>query len=332
MEHKSFPSIEQFRNVIRFVKDQTQWVGKDETGEAKFDRTRPLPKIQYRGTVKLHGTNAGIVITNDNTWFQSRSNIITLDNDNAGFVRFMQDKVDTLKSIFDFDRLNEVQIFGEWCGKGIQKGVAISEVERMFVIFALKIDNEWKDMEEWKHTLSFPDLRIFTITSFDTFSTTIDFNKPEEIQNKLIELTNGVEEECPVGAKFGIAGKVGEGIVWTPIEPEYNSSKFWFKVKGSKHSSSKVKILAPVDTEKLENMKNFIEYAVTENRLQQGIEKLRERGLDPIDKNTGEFLRWVVGDVTKEEIDTIVESGLDLKQVNVAVSKAAREWYFKTIV
>jgi hypothetical protein len=332
MEHKSLPSIEQFRNVIRFVKDQTQWVGKDETGEAKFDRTRPLPKIQYRGIVKLHGTNAGIVITNDNTWFQSRSNIITLDNDNAGFVRFMQDKVDTLKSIFDFDRLNEVQIFGEWCGKGIQKGVAISEVERMFVIFALKIDNEWKDMEEWKHTLSFPDLRIFTITSFDTFSTTIDFNKPEEIQNKLIELTNGVEEECPVGAKFGIAGKVGEGIVWTPIEPEYNSSKFWFKVKGSKHSSSKVKILAPVDTEKLENMKNFIEYAVTENRLQQGIEKLRERGLDPIDKNTGEFLRWVVGDVTKEEIDTIVESGLDLKQVNVAVSKAAREWYFKTIV
>jgi hypothetical protein len=42
------------------------------------------------------------------------------------------------------------------------------------------------------------------------------------------------------------------------------------KVKGAKHSSSKVKTLAKVDVVKLENAKAFVEYCFTESRLNQG--------------------------------------------------------------
>ena len=41
------------------------------------------------------------------------------------------------------------------------------------------------------------------------------------------------------------------------------------KVKGEKHSSSKVKKLASVDVEKLNSIKDFVDYAVTESRLEQ---------------------------------------------------------------
>lgn len=329
MEHRSFPSIEQFRNVIRNVKEHTKWSGTDENGCAVFDRTKPMPKLVYRGTVKLHGTNAAICFTKDETSFQSRSNIITPENDNAGFATYMQDKADALRKFFVFGEDARIDIFGEWCGKSIQKGVAISQLDKMFVIFAIRVNDVWLDME-CEYKVSDPANRIFNIMDFPTYQCMIDFNRPEDIQNTLITHTEAVEQECPVGKHFGVSG-VGEGVVWQSIDPMYWSPKFTFKVKGEKHSASKVKTLAAVDVEKLESLRELIDSVVSENRLNQGIDYLKEQGLEPIDKNTGIFLKWVVSDVIKEEKDTIDASGLDPKSVNAAASKAAREWYFKNL-
>ena len=57
---KRFPSIEQFRSVVKQVKDTSSYVGQDGEGKPIFDYTRPLPTITFTGTVKLHGTNAAI--------------------------------------------------------------------------------------------------------------------------------------------------------------------------------------------------------------------------------------------------------------------------------
>ena len=48
-------------------------------------------------------------------------------------------------------------------------------------------------------------------------------------------------------------------------------------------------------------------------------------------KSTGEFLRWVVKDVLKEEEDTIIKSQFDVKKLNSAVSNAARMWFLNQI-
>ena len=106
---------------------------------------------------------------------------------------------------------------------------------------------------------------IHNINSFETFNLEIDFTKPEEAQNKLIEITNYVEKECPVAREFNVKG-LGEGVVWTGM---FKDSVYRFKVKGEKHSISKVKKLAPVDTEKINSIKEFVIYAVTDNRLVQ---------------------------------------------------------------
>jgi len=56
-----YPSIEQFRNIIRKVKEKTDYVGKDTNGDNIYLHTKDYPILEFKGTVKLHGTNAGIV-------------------------------------------------------------------------------------------------------------------------------------------------------------------------------------------------------------------------------------------------------------------------------
>ena len=348
-----FPSIEQFRNVIRNVTHKARFIGVDETGAPKYNPVAPLPTLKYRGTVKLHGTNAGIVkdlVTSEFT-FQSRERELTLQSDNAGFMLFMSSKIDTLNEIiaeiqalyclkWDASQTHPVKLvlFGEWCGGNIQSGVAISGLPKMFVIFGVKAifgenDSQWLDLEILNKAANVdsPEDNIHCILNFPTWNVEIDFEHPEEIQNKLVDLTIEVETECPVGKAFGNIG-IGEGIVWQCVEPGYWSSDYWFKVKGEKHSASKVKKLASVDVEAIRAVNDFVDAVVTESRLVQGLQNLVREQQKPFEMTSmGDFIRWVFNDVVKEETDTIVASQLDPKKIGGPISNKARKWYIEKL-
>ncbi len=112
---KRFPSIEQFRSVVKQVKDTSSYVGQDEEGKPIFDYTRKLPTITFTGTVKLHGTNAGIVKYSDGRLeFQSRERVLTLDYDNAGFMQqMMSADLSFLFSNFKFSDYSEAHLTAE---------------------------------------------------------------------------------------------------------------------------------------------------------------------------------------------------------------------------
>lgn len=348
-----FPSIDQFRNAIRNVKYRATWVGKDEDGDNIYDGSRPIPTLKYRGTVKLHGTNAGIVYDfEDQTFeYQSRERILSLTQDNAGFMLYMKAREVALVELVDqfVDgcapedfMLEKIVIFGEWCGQSIQKGVAVSELPKMFVIFGVKfigIDGpsgqetaRWADLRDMDVDLgSVKEDRIFNIMNFPSWEIDIDFNRPEYAQQRMVEITEEVERECPVGKAFGVSG-VGEGVVWQCIEEGWTSSDYWFKVKGEKHSASKVKTLAPVDIEAVKAAQDFVAYAVTESRLEQGLDNLVREQQKPFEMaSVGDFLRWVVNDVIKEETDTIVANQLNPKKLNGEIAKVARNWYINKL-
>jgi hypothetical protein len=323
---KKFPSIDQFRQVIREVKSHHDFSGKDENGDTVYKHSTPYPKIKFSGTVKLHGTNAAIVryknLTEESleirTEFQSRERVLSLTQDNAGFMLSMMAK--DLEFLFrDTEYKDYVAVFGEWCGSSIQKGVAISQCPKMFVIFGVMIDDVWIEYYRKDN-----DQQIYNINQFQKYEMEIDFEQPELSQNQLIEITNAVEKQCPVGKHFGFEG-VGEGVVW---KGNHNNNFYIFKVKGEEHSVSKVKTLASVDVEMVNSINEFIENTVTENRLKQGLQYMKENGIELSAKSTGDFLRWVVNDVIKEETDTIVKNQLDPKKINSAVSTKARLWYF----
>lgn len=67
-------------------------------------------------TEKIDGTNAAVAINEDGTVYaQSRTRIITPDNDNHGFATWVRDHVDELR-----EQLGRGHHFGEWWGGSIQ--------------------------------------------------------------------------------------------------------------------------------------------------------------------------------------------------------------------
>lgn len=317
---QKYPSIEQFRNVIRTVRTRHDFQGKDEEGNPIYSHTSDYPTLSFKSTVKLHGTNAGIVLYKDRLEFQSRERVLGLTSDNAGFMLAMSSK--DLTFLWDGIEFNEsIAVYGEWCGGNIQKGVGICQLPKMFVIFGYKVDGVWVDK-----IISSKEQNIYHIEEFPTHIVDIDFNNPEAIQNKLIELTLSVEEECPVAKYFGVSG-IGEGLVFTAID----DADLKFKSKGEKHSVSKVKKLNEVDVEALECINDFVVANVTENRLQQGLSYFRENGIDLDAKNTGQFLSWIVKDILKEEGDTIEANNLDERKVKHSIVTKARMWFLNSI-
>ena len=337
-KHISYPKIVQFRNVVSNINREITFTGLDEDGNAIYDPSIKKPTLTFKGTVKLHGTNASVCFNSENGfWIQSRQKIITVEKDNAGFAFFAESHKLELCSLLDGlidehqidTKIYTVSIYGEWAGKGVQKGVGISQLDKAFYVFGVKVSKPqdekfnayWIDSSNVRNV----ECRIFNVEDYETYSIAVDFNMPQLAQNKFGEITEKVEKECPISKAFGIENGLGEGVVWSV---EYKDSVHRFKVKGDKHSVSKVRTLAHVDVEKLENVKEFVEYSVTENRFNQAIENVF--GKEDLDvKKMGDFIRWFIKDITSEEMDTMLKNGLEPRDVNRHISAKVREMFFK---
>lgn len=340
MEFMKFASIEQLRTVIKDITHQTRSFVNEE-GERELNHSIPLPVVDFLGRVKIHGTNGGIVLdtkTNELS-IQSRNRILTLDSDNAGFAGFVELNKDhfisTMQKVADtmvaqgLERPEYVLVFGEWAGANIQKGVAISQVDKFFSPFELMVDQgssliRFKDdivRSALFRILELKESRIFPIDSFGCWRQAIDIERPGYAQKEIAEAVLEVEANCPVGKFFGVDG-IGEGLVYTSLDAKHR-----FKAKGEKHSASKVSSVAAVDVELIQAVEAFVDYAVTESRLQQGVQYLQEMQLEVDLKNTGHFLKWMVSDIRKEESDVVVGNGLDDSRLNKAISARARKWF-----
>ena len=204
----AFPKIRQYRQVIRTVKMLTKEINANSTDQQNDE----LPSLKFKGTIKLHGTNAGIIKSTSedgDTHFycQSRNEVLDYPHrDNAGFAQWISQIPDVIDELFEtFKEIPNLALFGEWCGKGIQKGVGISALDKMFVIFAIQhfhLDDQkstWIDVDTSLLT-KFNQHQIFHIDQFQTFEVEIDFNSPGLVQNHLAHITENVEkEEANVG-------------------------------------------------------------------------------------------------------------------------------------
>jgi hypothetical protein len=338
---KNFASIEQFRTFLK------ELIQHDESRNI-FDATYTL-----RGTVKLHGTHADIVarrtLSEDlvdpcfTLQYQSRNRILTPEQDNCGFARHMrsvpvENMSALMKNIKDMyhslkgeekeeEEIEEIMIAGEWCGRGIQKGVAISELPPMFVIFAIKVNDVWQDIVPFGH-IQDTFHQIYNITRGPVYELTLRTKDPGETVNALVALTAEIEKECPFGKTFGVSG-IGEGAVFVCKEL-LSHSKFWFKVKGDLHSVSRVKTLKEKSSEEKEMLKNVDEFAkrvVTEARLEQAESYLREMNLDWNIRNMGTFISFVVKDVLKEEKEEMQEYGIQESVLKKKVSGIAKRYF-----
>jgi len=337
-EFISFPKIVQFRQVVQDVEHMAHYIGQDENGVAQYDASLKNPVLRFYGTVKLHGTNAGVSFRKkDGIWAQSRSTIITPEQDNLGFAAFVENHGKAFEKLFE--SLNEhikdantiLTIFGEWAGEKIQKGVAICKLPRFYSIFAVKVSPDKENRYflpagEWKHLKDRAN-RIYNVLEWKTWEIDIDFSNAAQALETLNSIVEEVEKQCPVGKALGVDGP-GEGVVWVHQSEKYGTLRF--KVKGEKHNVSRVRKKVTVDPEIQNSIDSFVEYAVTENRLNQALEVIFTQQGETIDiKKMGAFLSWVAKDIEAEEMDVLLKSGLEIKQVNKAISEKARKWFME---
>lgn len=88
-------------------------------------------------TEKIDGTNACVIVQESESnvfeertvYAQSRNRIITPDQDNYRFARWVSENADTLK------QLGPGHHYGEWWGNGIQRGYGLEGGDKRFSLF-----------------------------------------------------------------------------------------------------------------------------------------------------------------------------------------------------
>jgi tRNA-binding EMAP/Myf-like protein len=321
VQMQNWPSIELLYNLRRSL---------EVVGEA--------PKITYRAKIKLDGTNGGIQIFRDGrVAAQSRFQIITPENDNAGFATWVSQNIDFFARLAGEEH---VTLFGEWCGKGIQKRTAISQCDRkIFAVFAIQLSGESGKLAKLEiqpdRIASFlPNHPDIFVLPFYGEPIVLDFGDRAQLESAieiLNQAVNTVETVDPwVKETFGIEG-IGEGLVLFPERNELaerlSYAELLFKAKGEKHQSVKTKQSVQIDPEIAQNIEDFVNLFVTPARLEQGVVEVGCSAFEMT--KMGAFLQWFAADVQKESVAELEVAQLTWKEVNKAVTKAAREWYQK---
>jgi RNA ligase len=341
--HYPYSKIGQFRNVVKFVKDSNP--------------DSILPTIEYTGRAKAHGTNAAIVFNRDGSFYcQSRSRVITPTDDNDGFAKWAYNNIDAITAtisrqlIFHFSEsdpfsFDSIAVYGEWCGQGIQSGTAINQLPRMFLVFQLSRIDQGCELEaaprykekwngQWLDAFCNSEIGLYNVTQFGEYKISIDFNNPDLSKPQLIQMTEEVEKECPIGKYFGVSG-IGEGLVFT-IEGALGSSDYHFKSKGEEHSKSKVKTIGAVDLEHLAKVNDMVEFLLNgdgrESRVLQAVKSLRSDG-NSMDspKEIPLLIQWLRSDIASENMGDIQSSGLSPNDVMRAVLDKAKRKYLELI-
>lgn len=335
LSHIKWTSIERFHNVYSGIKTYS-----------KINKNFVPPKIVYNAKVKLDGTNAGIQVLVDGTIkTQSRTRMVTSQRDNKGFANWVENN----KQLFS-DCAKDVNfvIFGEWCGEGIQKAVAISKIQKkIFVVYAVLLLTE----KEENFLIVEPELiRQWIPQHEDMFvlpwyykqenEIVIDFSKEFSAKNAVDLINTEIEKvenlDPWVFDNFGVEG-IGEGLVYYPVvfndvstttlaTSEEIFSRYLFKAKGEKHKIVKQSKAAQVDPEILNSVNEFVDMFLTDPRLEQGVQEACNELYEL--KYVGDFVQWIAADVKKESETELEASGLDWKQqIYKTLASKASVWY-----
>jgi hypothetical protein len=321
IEFLSFPSVEGFHNVVKAV--------------SAYPHLAPNGPVTYRGKVKLHGTNAGVRLDNGEIAAQSRTQLISVGNDNAGFAAWVLTNEEYFRGLESLR--NNATIFGEWCGPGIMKGTAINQIpKKIFAVFAVMIGGKddaimITDPDEIGRLLNLPDAPgDVHVLPWHGDAFVVDLHNRDSLQGVVDRLNKVVEdiEPCDPWVKqvFGVEG-TAEGVVYYPGGGLNVTRKMYsdlsFKAKGEKHKVVKTKQAVQIDPEVAKGIDGFVQLFVTEARLEQGLSVVGAAEM----KNIPAFLKWFGQDVHKESADELAASGLEWGQVEKSVQAAARNWF-----
>lgn len=331
-QFRKFTSIESFAHVYR--------------GQERYNERGVIP---YGAKIKLHGTNAAVRVSADNTvTAQKRTSDISIDADNCGFANWVSLTHDAwaMPPARDLDTESyrgDIIYYGEWAGPGVQKGDAVCMLNKKY-FFIYAVYDEISDtmiVSPDAIEATIPDLDDVVVVPYhDVYTTPINFlsaKQCDEFATLISAEVDKIGERDPfIYGIFGVEGP-GEGLVLTPLcGPDgditdgyvdaYWYNTFIFKVKTEAHSVNKTKERASKDLTVPEGVEEFVEQFVTEARCMQGLNEIAPYASP---EATGSFLKWMGQDVHKESVEELAEAGLEWKDVQKYVMKASRTWWLE---
>jgi hypothetical protein len=317
-QHVAWPSIELLHNTVRTVAHL-------------HDLGAAFPTVEYRAKIKLHGSNCAVQVAPDGRFAQSRTSLITPESDFKGFAAWALASDGYFASL-----LPGTTVFGEWCGPGVEKGMAISQrARKAFAVFAVlrgdRIVYEPDEIRALVPADGAPD--DLYVLPWEGEPIAIEFGARASLEAAAADLNVRVEQierEDPwVKRALGISG-LGEGLVLYPVRidgrPVADSeelARLMFKAKGEKHRTAGTRTAAQVDASVVASIDELVALMVTEARLAQGVAAVGGRDR----KLTGAFVAWISDDVRKESVAELEASGLTWAQVEKPVQQRARAWF-----
>lgn len=322
MNHIKYRKTLHMDDIFRHVQKLTQSVKVGE--DWVIDSSIKLPVVQAKATVKLHGTNLGIVSDGSNTYWQSRNNVITQHCDNAGSAAFCDARKSAIEGLVTKIRTRNgladdetICIYGEFVGKGIFN-VGVSQMEKSFFIFSVEAGQQLN--EDW---IEIPELNIFNVLSMQTYDIEIDFNDYNSCVEKLSGIVSEIDKKCPIAKQFGFDG-VGEGVV---VSFDLNGENLIFKVKGESHTASKVKI-PKIKAEKVDHS-GLVETVCPQWRLDQQYHLVVDtlNGGTPNRTMIGGFIKAVASDIIDECSNVLGDNNLTYKDIGGTVAQQCRVYF-----
>ena len=348
-----------FHNLVKNIKGARDFVAQNESGADLESGEENLPgllkllstPVVFKGKVKLHGSNAGVALAAGKIRAQSRTQFI----DQSGFGRIVFGKNEVYwRSLVEPGGPERFTIYGEYCGKGVQSGVALAQLPGViFAVFGIDVDGRLIiDPEDITHfmtkagTVKLPE-DVFVLPWHATeFHIDLSNDTPEHME-LIQKVLDSIEEEVLkidasdpwVESIFGVRGP-GEGLVLYPVSlmdshatvPQYRTldrelfGKVAFKAKGEKHRVVKAAKSVTVNPEQAASAEAFAKLMCPTARLEQGAGVV---GYDMA--HIKDFLAWMMADVKKEGQAELDASGLDWKAVTQPITKHCSAWYVKEV-
>ena len=329
-ESTLYPKIRKLSDLIHRIKQKTP------------DRT----KIPIIGSIKLHGAHVDLVFFADAFRIQSRNVLeLTPSNDLHGVEAFMSPIHESIvqlrmKILQRYNQLNPnnvidldlpIIIAGEWCGMGIQKKMAISKLPRFFVIISIRVNGSWVPEQDYAD-ISDEQNRIYNIGKVGFYELVVNMENIDTSEAEIQNLVTKVERQCPFGQALGAEGR-GEGIVWKAVG-HFEDPEMWFKYKGDSQAVShswKLDATAATSDNRVRE-ESFAKTVVTEPRMQQGWDYLRETGVRREKAAMGAFLAWVTNNIFEEEKREMAEMGFSKAKLRPVIKAIARPWFEAELV
>ena len=340
-----FPHIFLLHNVRAYV-------GHVNTDPEVPEQYRIHKPVTFTGSIKLHGSNCGVVMdmTTGHLQAQSREIDLTPEADYKGFSKFVVAHDELIRNLITQSvvpkltgTVHKVALYGEWVGAGVvakTKGVAVAKfVEKhwaTFACFAVIDEALARNVSHLVMDSLDGEGRIGNVRRAGNWTITVDFADPASVEAAEAEaarVTTSIEAQCPYGKLYGLEG-AGEGIVWMPTGEFLGREDLYWKHKTEAHSvvlePKMVKERPVVAADVQTAIAEFVACTVTENRLTQGLDALEQQGLKAEKRNTGKFVQWISGDVERECVLELANAGLTWSQVSGLVTTKAREFFLAT--